>query len=502
MSRRAGWLALRWIAAMVFLFASGCTAAHRRNSAWHAAEPGAVPRRTVESPAPSDAGEVPPAAGAPALRGATATVEPLAAARARGDATLEDCFRAAVQRNERIGRAEEDYRQAVLLKTTALGTVLPRVTLENNYNLQNKVTLPNPAGVAFSFEEKKNQLLLHLQQPIFAGFRDANFFGFARNSIDAFRNGLEDSRRLLYASVAQVFYSALQIEGAVKTLQDSVEVERERFREIQARHEAGLARKTEVLLVESQLASDESRLTRAGNDFKVARDQLSFLMATPLDLPLRDDVTVPESPSGAPPEAPTTAGLDDLIREARENRSDLRQREKAVEAARYQVSLARGEYYPTVDLDAEAILERQHYSDFSQETDWTAQINFSFPLFDGGRIRANVATARSKLQQATLDRDELARQIGVEIQNAWLTLESDRAQVETLEKSVASADENDRLVREEYRSGLATNLEVITGHNQLLSARLELERQKYQVKLDWIALKLAQGLLPESEKTP
>jgi len=97
---------------------------------------------------------------------------------------------------------------------------------------------------------------------------------------------------------------------------------------------------------------------------------------------------------------------------------------------------------------------------------------------------------------------ELTRQVGVEIQNAWLTLESDRAQLETLEKSVASADENDRLVREEYRSGLATNLEVITGHNQLLSARLELERQKYQVKLDWIALKLAQGLLPESENSP
>src|SRR2546428_12364620 len=92
MSRRAGWLALRWIAAMVFLFASGCTVAHRRNSAWHAAEPGAVPRRAVETPAPSDAGEVPPAAGAPALRGATATVEPLAGAPAPGDAPPGGCL--------------------------------------------------------------------------------------------------------------------------------------------------------------------------------------------------------------------------------------------------------------------------------------------------------------------------------------------------------------------------------------------------------------------------
>src|SRR5262249_2194339 len=74
--------------------------------------------------------------------------------------------------------------------------------------------------------------------------------------------------------------------------------------------------------------------------------------------------------------------------------------------------------------------------------------------------------------------------------------QSDQAQLRTLEISVASADENYNLVREEYRSGLATNLEVFAAQNQLLSARLDLERQKYQVGLDRAALALAQGVLP------
>jgi len=423
-------------------------------------------------------------------------------ARARGYATLDDCFQAATRRSERTARAEEDYLQARLLKVTARGAVLPRVTLEDNYYRQNSVSLPGCTSGGFACTDTRNQALLRLEQPIFSGFRDRSFLAFSANNTEAFRYRAEDARRVLYGSLAQVFYSALQREGEVKTLEDSLTVERERFREIQARHEAGLARKTEVLLVQSQLAEDESKLTRARNELQVVREQLSFLMAVQLDLPLHDDPDVPGSAEKAFGNDSVAPALDERIREAAAQRSDVREREKSVEAARYQVLLARGEYYPTLSLEADAILSRQNYSPFAQETDWTAEVDLSFPLFDGGRIRANVATAQSKLRQAILERDELVRQVGLEVQSAWLTFRSDGAQLATLEASVASADENDRLVREEYRNGLATNLEVITGHNQLLSSRLELEHQRYQVKLDWVALRLAQGLLPGTSSPP
>jgi outer membrane protein len=431
----------------------------------------------------------------------------------RGYATLEDCYRIAATRSERVGRAEEALRQARLVRTGARGVVLPKLTFEDTYYRQERITLDVPVSggttQAFSFDDRRNQALIRLEQPIFGGFRDWNFLASARESEAAARHGLEDERRLLYADIAQAFYSALQREGEVRALEDSVEVQRERYREIQARHAAGLARKTEVLLVHSQLATDESRLLRAGNDLASARDLLDFLLAAPLPVPLRDDLEVPGLPreeSPGEPAEPASAGrlvlpvLEEILRDARERRSDLKRRERAVEAARYQVAVARGEYYPTLGLEANAILDRTNYSEFAQETDWTAELTLSFPLFDGGRTRAGVATARSRLHQAVLDRDELLRQIEVEVRNTYLTLQSDAAQLRTLEVGVASAEENDRLVREEYRAGLATNLEVITGQNQLLSARLDWERQRYQVKLDWVALQLAQGrLVPESD---
>ena len=428
----------------------------------------------------------------------------LEAARSRGYLTLRDCFAIAVRENERIGRAQEDYTQASLVKMQARGAVLPLVTLEDNYYRQNKVTIPATGGTAsaFSFADSRNQVALHLAQPIFRGLRERNFYKYADANIRTFAYALEDARRQLYMNVAQDFYVVLQIEGEVRALEDTVQVERERFKEIQARREAGLARKSEVLLVESQLARDESRLIRTRNDLQVARRQLGFLLTVPADLPLRDESPAPAAPAASSGTGEGGDELAALIRDARSNRSDLKQRESAVRAAEYQVAVARGAYFPSIDLDAYGYLDRTNYSEFQEETDWSAQIDFTFPVFDGGRIKSDVLTAKSRLQQAILDRDQLARRVELEVEAAYLTVQSDAAQMKTLEVSVASADENYNLVKEEYRNGLATNLEVFAAQNQLLSARLDLERQKYQVGLDAAVLSLFQGVLPTEPSGP
>jgi outer membrane protein len=431
------------------------------------------------SPAAGQAG--PPAPEGESLPGAAEETQ------ARG-LTLEDLFHIAAARSERIGRAREQYNRAVAQRRSALARVLPNITVEDSYFRQNQVELAPTGGVgsAFSFNEDRNDLYVQLSQPIFAGFRDQNLLRSAARSIEAERIAIDEARRLLYADVAQAFYTALQRQGEAEVLEDSVTVQRERLREVKARQEVGLARRTELLLVEAQLAENEADLVRARNDFAVARQRLGFLVGEPVPGGLADAVVLPDDVVGdAPPH----------IGEAVAARSDMRELEQRVQAARHRMVAARGEYAPSIDLEARRYLDRYNVSTFAEETDWTAELTFSLPLFDGGSAQANIRTARAELTQAELNRDERARLIGLEIDSAWRTLQSDLARRRTLETSVASADENYRLVSEEYRGGLSTNLEVITAQNLLLSSRLNLQRQRYQVKLDWVALRIARGEL-------
>jgi outer membrane protein len=406
--------------------------------------------------------------------------------------TLRDCLRIASARNERVARARQDHEQALALKGTARSAVLPQVSIENVYFRQNQVEIAPTGGVgsAFSFFDTRNDLYLRLEQPIFRGLRERNLVASARENVEAARHGVDEARRQLFADVAQVFYSALQHQGQVETLEDTVAVERERLREVAARQEVGLARRTDYLLAEAQLGEDEANLTRARNDLLVALQRLTFLLGQPPSGPLADDVEIPAELGEAPP----------AVDEALSRRSDMKQLERRLSAARYRLSAARGEYFPSVDLEGRAYIDRQNFSEFAQETDWTAEITVSVPVFDGGRARASVLDAAAELERATLDRAERARQVALEVETAWRTLQSDLARLRTLETSLASADENYRLVEEEYRGGLATNLEVIAAQNLLLSTRLDRERQRYQVKLDAVALELVRGVMDLEEE--
>ena len=430
--------------------------------------------------------------------GASGAEDPLAKAQARGTLRLSDSFAAAAASNERVARAQEDLNQARAFRKNAISQVLPQLTLVDNYYRQNPVTVSSGgAGGVVTVSDTRNELRVDLSQPIFHGLRDRYFLLSSEKSIEASRYGVEEARRLLYSDVAEAFYTVLEHQGQVEALERILKMERERAEEIEAWHEAGLARKTEVLLVKSQLEQDEANLVRIGNLVSSAKHQLSFWITAPVELPLEDDLLLPDTPvptGGSEGEAEALASMQ---REARLSRSDLKQREKEVEAARYQIGFARGEFLPALDLDASAYLDRQNYSTFAQETDWSATLMFSMPLFEGGRIRANIATAKSKLRQAELTRDELARLVDLQVKNAFLTLQSDLATLATFQASVDAADENSRLILEEYRQGLATNLEVVTGQNQLLTALLNREHQKNQVRIDWIVLKLTQGLVPE-----
>lgn|GEM_PF-1270629 len=458
-----------------------------------------VPRVASASAAPLQPGTQapPPLTGAPSMILAWADVEAaapeaLSEVRARGEVTLDDAYHLALAVSLRVGQAREAYLSARADLTTARAQVLPYVSLEDTYYKQNKVTIGASSGAGLTFADQRNEALVRVQQPIFSGLRDIYFARSARDSMLALRHGLDDAGRLLYRDTAVLFYDSLASDARVKTLQDQVTVERERLREIDARREVGLARRTEVLLAQSQLGDDESLLTSAINDSLVARQRLALLAGVPVDLPLHDDVAIGEGPDPKD----TDAAVETLVREARENRADLKQAGGEIDAAKSRVSAARGGYFPTVGLNAAWILDRDNFSEFNEKTDWFAEVDFRLPVFDGGRTRASVARARSDQRSAEIAREDLEWQIRLEINDRWLGLQSGLALIKTIETRLAYTDENYRLIQEEYRAGLATNLEVIAAQNQFLSARLDLDRQSFQNKLEWIGLRVAQGLLP------
>lgn len=402
---------------------------------------------------------------------------------------LAEIYALALANNEQVAISIEDQRQAHSFKKQVRSVLFPEISMDGSYFRQEKIVQEGLAGASFLIPQRRT-FVLRFDQPIFSGFRDLYGLRQASSIVESSRERLQQARDDLFLDVAVAFYEVLRLQKEVTTFEESLVLQRERLREVQARQRVGLARRTDVLLSETQAAGDEAELLRARNSLEIARKRLDRVAGVSVEGTLRDDV--PEPDRSLDPER--------LAAQALQTRADIRAARADLNASRSALDVVRGEYLPSVDVAANVYAYREGVQ---KPVTWDFQFNLSIPLFSGGLTRARAEQAASRMVQAELRLKQLERQSELDIRSAHLDLESADALVVALRKELDVADESYRLIQEEYRLGLADNLEVLTAYNFLQGSRLQLEKEKIRRKLLWIRLCHAVAVNPlEKEEVP
>jgi len=101
------------------------------------------------------------------------------------------------------------------------------------------------------------------------------------------------------------------------------------------------------------------------------------------------------------------------------------------------------------------------------------------------------------LSQAELQLSQLKKNVGIEVRQAFLNVETLEATLETLKKEVSLAQENYRITSKQYGVGLATSLDVNTALNTLNQVRTQLIDQTYAYQVALLALDHAVGLFAQ-----
>lgn len=419
---------------------------------------------------------IPFAASAPSIR----SIEE------KSEWTLDDCFHLALLKNERLAIAREDLFQADLLKDRSIAALLPDVSIRGSYFRQAEVPVATGEAIGRFFDPTRTESLFKVRYPLFDArqFAALSYVG----HVQAARKWSLKQRQLdLFLQVAEAFYQTVQAQQEINILSESVRLQQERLREVKARKDRGLARKTEVLLIETEVAGAEARLIRSENLLHASRESLGFLVGEAVEKSLIDTL----------PEQSIPDSLQQLFDEAISKRSDLKDLEEQVNSARSQVRVTRGEFLPTLDMTLNRYNRREG---FLADIGWDVQFDVSFPFFQGGSRVAKYREAASRYRQARLAADAMRRQIGRDVKTAYLTLHSSDALLAKLQAELTLAEENNRLIQEEYRQGLATNLEVLIAYNRLENARLEFDREGLNRKMAWIRLQGAMGVLAIEEQ--
>jgi outer membrane protein TolC len=382
--------------------------------------------------------------------------------------------------NEDLSIEGEAYLRSIIERRRAIANFLPTLDLSPRYSVRENTG---------SGENTTLDAPLELRLNLFNGFRDAHAYWRDTYLIERQRQTLLSAQETLLIDVSRVYYQVLRAEASVEVLTGSLAVQEERLRDTRGRFSAGLARALDVAQTEAQVSETRVALIRAKNDVLNARSLLAFLIRADVErTPLSDLLPLPGN----------IEPLETYYDLAAAHREDLAAAGAAVSAARHDVEVAVGQYYPSVNLDLSAFLYRESIPD---SRTWEAMLSANLPIFSAGRIEADVREAWSFFREALLVESLLRRQVRQEVEMAYQNLAASEARLAELQVALAAAEQAFQQAEQSYRAGLATNLDRVTAQDALLRAQLDLASEIYDRKVLYLNLKRAAGMLREELET-
>jgi len=397
--------------------------------------------------------------------------------------TLNQALILANENNERLSIEGETYVQALIAKDRAFSAFLPTITLVPFYYAQDKSDKSAAGSVSSTYQTHRLDVPLNGQMNLFNGFRDVAANRRAEYTIEQRKELLLDLQEGVLLDVAQTYYQILRSEASVVVLRNSLKVQEERVRDIQARQRAQMARPLDVAQTQATEAATRVSLTNAENDVRNGRATLVLLTGAPVgQRKLVDELQLPGQ----------STTLEELEKQGLEQRQDYQAAKFATEAANQNVKVALGEYYPSVSVNANYYLSRQTVP---SDVAWNALLQASVPIFEAGTIHQDVRQAWSQWRQAKLSESLTRKTILQETETAYDNFKTSQTRLSELQTELAAAQEAYRQAESAYGIGLATNLERLTSQDVLLSTQLQLASEEFDLKAFYLQLRRATGRL-------
>jgi outer membrane protein len=413
----------------------------------------------------------------PAPAAAAASEAPAAAKPA--SLTLEDAFRAALQRSETLAQqaelitqAEERYRQTV-------GGVLPSLSLNASYGVQDN---PDRANAGSLSPTTQPLVRLTAVQPLFRGLREYAALRQAKKLEAASREQLRNARLQLFRDLAQAYFDVAALEGDLANFKVENQLYTQRIAELRGRVRIGRSRVSEVLTVESTQATLRAQVEQTQGQLASTREVLAFLTGLPADTPLGTDLK----------NLPKAQALESYLARI-EARPDLGAARLERDAADEAIAIAKGAHLPSVDLSGNYYLKRYG---INEDVKWDAALALSFPIFAGGVIQSQVRVAASQREIADLALERARRAATEEIRQLYAVFQTSVSQVQALERSADLAQRNWQQQQREYRLGLVTNIDVLTALTLFEQSQRSLDRARATARFSFARLQAAAGQLP------
>ena len=338
--------------------------------------------------------------------------------------------------------------------------------------------------------EEIYQWVTSVTQPVFTGFALTKQYELARLGLDVARlNEALVRRDVVYE--AKLAYFLLLRATKLKAVAEEAVAMLEAQTEVAVNyHEVGMTPLNDLLKTKVELANARQDLVAAQNQLENARANFNLLLRRPIDTPVRvaDILDAPR----------LTLSLDQCLQAAEKDRLEVAVADLEIQSREKEVSLARKDYYPTVQVQGNYYklgtdLQVDGGEGISDSSYWEIQAQAKWDFWQWGRTGHGVAERKSRLAEARLTRAELMDRIQREVKRAWLKADESERNISTVQSAIEQAREGFRISEALFKEQMATSTDVLDSRTQLSETMTRYYEALYDFQIALAALDRAMG---------
>ncbi|MCC2981076.1 efflux transporter outer membrane subunit [Sphingomonas sp. IC4-52] len=327
-------------------------------------------------------------------------------------------------------------------------------------------------------------------QPLFQAAYEIDLFGRIGNQVEAARQSTAASEAArdtallsVTAATASGYITLRALDARREVVQATIASRAEALRLARSRAEVGYTSQLELRQAEAEYRATTQILPQVDLAIRRQENALSILTGV---APQQIERGTPLSSLQAPP---VPAGLPaDLLR----RRPDIAQAEYTLAATDASLAAARAQFLPSLRLTGSTGLTLS--TALSDPVSiWAIGASVLAPLFQGGRLRANVEGAAARRDQAAFSYQRTALTAFREVEDNLAAVDRLAAQRRELEAQRTATAEALRHAANRYRAGYAAYLEQLDAQRALLNVELTLVQLRADQLNSLVALYQAMG---------
>ena len=403
---------------------------------------------------------------------------------------VEDAIDHAVQSNLRTRLAQEKIKEIEAEVEAGYAALRPRFNLNvaqynRSVNLASQglsgaeLPIPNRIGPFYSFGSTLEMLYRVYDRARHWDIKSREI----RRTLSELQS--EEERRALTVLTSAAYIQLLEAEERERVSRTDLELAEKLVQQALDQEAAGIAAGVDVTRAQTRQAERELQLQQDRQQIDSARRRLLRLTGLPLtsDLALQDGLLNLPNPF---PSVEQTVAL------ALEGRLEVKIADEQVALVETQLQKARSSDSPALDLVADAGLSGNTPTQSSTFVH-SVGLRLTIPMFDGGEAEALSKVKESQVEQARMDRVDVAIQIELEVRDAYSLLTTAQASLVTAGQSIRLAEQELEMSQDRFQAGLTDSLEVLAAEAALARARYSRQDALANYDLGLIRLASASG---------